>query len=273
MANDSVPGELHAAVVDASAALGRSIPFHYFTEVTSTNDLALSLALAGEPEGTVVLADVQTAGRGRRGRSWYSPPGTGLYVSTFLRPRRSSEPLSLLTLAAGVAVADAVRASSGLPVELKWPNDLVVGRPWRKLGGVLCEAAGAGQTVDAVIVGIGVNVAQTTYPSDVAARATSLEAELGRSVDRAALLTALLLGLDRMRLMVHERQEDEIRRGWRRFGEAGLHGAPVRWQDHETTRRGRARDIDVDGALLVETDGRTERLVAGEVIWESCSRD
>src|SRR5690606_18508229 len=118
------PEALAAAV---SGALDRTAPFgtsiHHFTEVTSTNDVAMSLAERGAAEGTLVLATAQRAGRGRHGREWFSPPGAGLYVSVVCRNRQAAP---LLTLAAGVGVAEGVRAATGLPVEIKWPNDIVV---------------------------------------------------------------------------------------------------------------------------------------------------
>jgi BirA family biotin operon repressor/biotin-[acetyl-CoA-carboxylase] ligase len=182
---DPPPADVVRALDEAAARLGGFCRLRYRAEVRSTNDLALSLALAGEPAGTIVLADGQHAGRGRRGHDWFSPPGAGLYLSVIVRPRGPAQGTALVTLAAGVAVADAVRAVSALPVELKWPNDLVVGRPWRKLGGVLSEAAG---TIDAVVVGIGVNLLQAAYPREIADRATSVEAELGRPVGRTPLV-------------------------------------------------------------------------------------
>ena len=142
--SDTLPPDLIHALVSAEPRLAGFARLRYFAEVDSTNDIALALCNAGAPEGTSVLADVQHAGRGRRGRTWFSPPGAGLYLSVVVRMGESARTLPLLTLAAGVAAADAVAATSGLPLELKWPNDLVIGRPWRKLGGLLCEAVGAG---------------------------------------------------------------------------------------------------------------------------------
>src|SRR5204863_8161954 len=130
-------------------------------------------------EGTTVAADAQTAGRGRLGRVWFSPPGAGLYVSIVLRPpgdlSTRSNPSAFLTLASGVAIAEAVRTATGLPAEIKWPNDVVIGR--RKLGGILAEAAAQGDRLQHVIVGFGVNLQNTSFPVELADRATSIEAE------------------------------------------------------------------------------------------------
>ena len=266
-----LPSDIADALDAAGPELGPFAALRYVAEVESTNDLALALAAAGEPEGTAVLAGEQRAGRGRRGRVWFSPPGAGLYLSAILRPGGPPDALSLVTLAAGVAAARAIERTSGLPVELKWPNDLVVGRPWRKLGGVLCEGVGA--RIDAVVVGTGVNLQPAAYPRQVADRATSIEVELGRPADRARLVVALLTELRQVAERLRSADRRWVCDEWRRFARAGL-GTRVRWRDHEQQdRRGRARDIDASGALLVETDGRVERVIAGEVIWEQFSRE
>jgi BirA family biotin operon repressor/biotin-[acetyl-CoA-carboxylase] ligase len=231
------------------------------------------MAANGAPEGTVVVADQQRSGRGRRGRDWFSPPGAGVYLSAVVRPRGTAGSVPILTLAAGVAAARAVQLVTGLPLELKWPNDLVIGRPWRKLGGVLCETAGHGARIDAVVVGIGVNLLASAYPREIADRASSVEAELGRAVDRAPIVAAILETLATVVGHFHAGRLSVICGEWRTLAGPGLGGAAVRWIDRGVEHRGRARDIDVDGALLVESAGRVERLVAGEVRWEGLSRD
>jgi BirA family biotin operon repressor/biotin-[acetyl-CoA-carboxylase] ligase len=269
MAFDPLPDDLTDALRRARAELGPFARLQYRAEVASTNDLALALALSGEPEGTAVLADRQTSGRGRRGREWFSPPEAGLYLSIVVRPPEAARALSLITLGAGVAVATAIRMTSGLPVELKWPNDLVIGRPWRKLGGVLSEAASSADRVEAIVVGIGINLRQVRYPREIAARATAIEAELGRSMDRAPLVVELLRQVRHVTGLLHGGDVDGVLQGWRRMGGAGLSGCVVRWQQADGIVRGRTLDIDGDGALLVEREGRIERIVAGEVSWES----
>ncbi|HUL73979.1 MAG TPA: biotin--[acetyl-CoA-carboxylase] ligase [Vicinamibacterales bacterium] len=265
---EPLPPDLIHALVSAEPRLAGFARLRYFPEVDSTNDIALQLAAAGAPAGTSVLADVQRAGRGRRGRAWFSPPGAGLYLSVVVRLPDAAATLPLLTLAVGVAVADAVSTTSGLPIELKWPNDLVIGRPWRKLGGLLCESTGTGAQVDAVVVGIGINLRQVAYPPEIAERATSIETELGRPIERAALVVETLArvrdAVDRLR----NGEGDWVCHEWRRLGRAGLGGASVTWSEQGVAHRGAARDIDDRGALLVETNGRVERLIAGEVTWE-----
>lgn len=264
---DPLPPDLAAAI--SGDRLER---IRFFADIGSTNDVALSLAEQGAPEGSVVLADTQHAGRGRRGRTWFSPPGAGIYASMVVRPATPAE-FTLLTLAAGVATAAAVRRATGLSVELKWPNDVVIGRPWRKMGGVLCESVGAGASIEAVIVGIGLNLRPAAYPPEVADRATSIETELGRAVDRGPVVAALVDEVDAVIDRLRHGQRHAICDDWRARAEAGIHGAAVRWHDQGVTRSGVARDIDEDGALLVQADDRLVRVVSGEVTWERLSRD
>ena len=270
--SDPLPPDLIHALVSAEPRLAGFARLRYFAEVDSTNDIALALSEAGAVEGTSVLADVQHAGRGRRGRTWFSPPGAGLYLSVVVRPADSATTLSRLTLAAGIAAADAVTTASGLPVELKWPNDLVTGRPWRKLGGLLCESVGPGATIEAVVVGLGVNLRQVAYPPEIADRATSIETELGRAIERSALVVEILARLRDAIERLRSGDAGWVAAEWRRWGRAGLGGARVRWVDQRVERHGFAQDIDEDGALLVESNGRLERLLAGEVTWERLSR-
>jgi BirA family biotin operon repressor/biotin-[acetyl-CoA-carboxylase] ligase len=281
---DRLPDDLRSALAAAEARLGPFAAVRYVPEIGSTNDAALALSAAGAPEGTSVLADLQTAGRGRRGRTWCSPPGAGLYLSVIVETGALLSSLSLVTIAAGVAVGEAVGATTGLPIELKWPNDLVIGRPWRKLGGILCESAGAGSRLDAVVVGLGVNLRPAAYPPEVAGVATSTESELGRPIDRAPLVVEVLARLRDVLAVLRAHGAPEICRRWRALGHAGLGGAPVRWRDADRVSHGFARDIGDDGALLVERAQRQDgpsradagadvaRLVAGEVTWERLSR-
>jgi BirA family biotin operon repressor/biotin-[acetyl-CoA-carboxylase] ligase len=267
MIADQLPRDLAAAVDGELARLGEFRHLRYFHEVGSTNDIALSLAAAGAVEGTSVLADTQHAGRGRLGRTWFSPPGGGMYLSAIVRPG-SVDWLALTTLAAGVAVARAVTTVSALPIGLKWPNDLVIGQPWRKVGGVLCESAGSGAEIEALVVGIGVNLEPTAAPPELANVATSIEAELGRPVERSRLVVEVLAELNGILARLRAGDRAWVCDEWRRFGRAGLHGARVRWDDQGMERFGFARGLDDSGALLVESAGRIERLIAGEVRWD-----
>jgi BirA family biotin operon repressor/biotin-[acetyl-CoA-carboxylase] ligase len=268
---DPLPAELSRAIAAASPRLGDFNHIQYFADVDSTNDLALSLAAHGAPQGTVVLADAQRAGRGRQGRAWFSPPGAGLYLSVVIRPALSSV-LSLVTIAAGVAVVRGLSAATGLSLELKWPNDVVIGRPWRKIAGILSESASAGSQIDAVVVGIGVNVRRSAFPPEIADRASAIEMETDRPVDAAACVIEILAAMESMTKRLAAGDGPEVVDAWRGYGRSGF-GAVVRWQDEQGPRRGVARDIDETGALVVDADGHLERLVAGEVQWERLNRE
>ena len=259
---DSVPIDITEALGRVGARLGTfdHQPLWY-EQVGSTNDVARAAAEAGAPEGLVLVANTQSLGRGRLGRSWSSPPGAGLYVSVVLRPGGSA--LRLLTIAAGVAIAEGVHAASGLQTWLKWPNDVYVGS--RKLAGILAEGSSAG-AVDHVVLGFGINIRRAAYPPDVVARATSLESELGRDVDRGLVLAECLAALSNRYGMLQTGAADDVIAAWRTRG-ALLMGRAVEWDDDGGSRRGRAEDIDATGALLVRVDDRIVRVISGEVRW------
>ncbi len=223
--------------------------------------------MARAVEGLVVVADEQTAGRGRRGHTWFSPPGSGLYVSVVLSPSTSAvdpaRATTLLTLAAGVAIAEGVEEACGLRVDLKWPNDLQVSR--RKLGGILAESSGTGAH-GAVVVGYGLNVLSTAFPQELGDRATSLETELGRAVDRHHLLAETLAALSRRYDDLLTGRFDAILDAWRRRA-PGATGARVTWTVNGSASSGVTAGIDDLGALLVRVDDRVERIVSGEVVW------
>lgn len=263
---EPLPDSLAVALAAAEPTLGSFANVCYLTEVDSTNDVALSLAAAGAPEGTSVFAEYQRCGRGRRGHEWLSPAGAGVYVSIVVRPD-GPRGVALLTLASGVAMAEAVAAVTGLPVELKWPNDLVIGRPWRKLGGVLAEAVSAGGRTDAVVVGLGVNVRPGALPPVVAQRASSIEAELGREVERMRLAVELLGQMRHAVTLLREDRGEEVIARWRVLARRGL-GGPVTWMSEDGDVRGDAVDIDSEGALILQTAAGIRRVIAGDVVWE-----
>jgi BirA family biotin operon repressor/biotin-[acetyl-CoA-carboxylase] ligase len=249
------------ASVDAArtrlGSLGSSILF--FPTIGSTNDAAALLTL----EGAVVVADAQTAGRGRRGHAWFSPPGSGLYVSVVLTPSRArtdpTRATRLLTLAAGVALAEGVEAGTGLRVDLKWPNDLYVSR--RKLAGILAEAS-----AERVVLGYGINLRAAAYPPELRTRATSLEVELGRPIDRTMVLVETLAALARRYDDLLDGRFDAILDGWRARAPAAV-GAHVTWTDATGPCAGVTAGIDDNGALLVRVGDRVETIVGGELKW------
>jgi BirA family transcriptional regulator, biotin operon repressor / biotin---[acetyl-CoA-carboxylase] ligase len=265
-----IPRDISGALAARSARLGAlASRLVYFETTSSTNDVADRLAAEGAPHGTVVTADAQESGRGRMGRTWFSPPGAGLYVSVVLRPEVPSAPrgvafASAVSLAAGVALAEGIRATCGLEVAIKWPNDLVVAR--RKVCGILAEASSRAGLVQYVILGYGINVRPAAYPPDIAHRATSLETELGREVDRASLLAETLAGLAKW-LEAASGSFSEMLNRWRELSPSSV-GAAV-----EVMRPGGAwaaattAGVDEDGALLATIGGRAERVIAGEIRW------
>lgn len=233
--------------------------------VASTNDEAGLLARAGAPHGTVVVAEEQTSGRGRYGRTWCSPPGDNLYLSVVLRPGTSPERAPPITLAGGLGVAEAVN-NAGVRASLKWPNDVVVGG--RKLAGVLTEMNTRGQQLEHVILGIGVNVnaSASAFPPDIAAIATSLRLELGREVDRDEVLRELLPALERWLDAFFAGGVSAIAKPWTERAE--LAGSRVRADAEDGGPvEGEPVGLDDEGALLVEDDdGRRHRVVSGEVV-------
>jgi len=256
---DVVPADIAAAIDAASSRLrGLAAPLVYVPTIGSTNDAAASLAT----EGAVVVAGSQTAGRGRRGREWFSPPSSGLYVSVVLAPARASDPMratTLLTLAAGVAIADGLAASAGLAVDLKWPNDVFVSG--RKLAGILAEASR-----DIVVLGYGINLRLMAYPPELRDRVTSIEVECGSPVDRAPVLVETLAALHYRYNELLEGRFDAILDAWRRRAPSAV-GARVSWTDASGPRSGLTAGIDDRGALLVATDGGVARIVGGELDW------
>jgi BirA family transcriptional regulator, biotin operon repressor / biotin---[acetyl-CoA-carboxylase] ligase len=267
------PTELATALERARPRLGPiASTLLLFDEIGSTNDEAAERsgstgATPGQAEGLVVVADAQRAGRGRRGHTWFSPPGAGLYVSVVLQPSRArvdpGRATILLTLMAGVSLAEGIREATGLQVDLKWPNDLQVTR--RKLGGILAEASRNGLG-DAVIIGYGINVSSTALPPELRDRATSLESELGRAVDRYHVLVETFAALAQRYADLLEGRFDAILDAWRGLS-PGASGARVTWTTLEGTRAGVTAGIDDRGALLVQTGDRIERIVSGELAW------
>ena len=235
----------------------------HLPRVDSTQTTIFDLAAQSAPDRTVVVADYQAAGRGRRGRAWDAPPGTSLLTSILVRPRGTPERWGGYSLVSAVAVADALARVAGLSARLKWPNDVLI--RGRKIAGILLEsrmpAAGAGGAAASgvIAVGIGVNLGQRSFPAGLAARATSVTLETERSVDRDAMLAALLDAFDHWRAALERDGLPPIRARWlsladtigRRVSVDGITGVAV--------------DLDIDGALVLQDGERRHRVVAGEV--------
>ena len=241
--------------------LGRALFVHEV--LPSTNDEALRLARGGAVHGTVVVAEQQTAGRGRRGRGWSSPPGVNLYLSLVLRPALAPQRAPELVPTLAVAAAETLRAA-GADAGIKWPNDLEI--DGRKAGGILTELSASGERIQFVVAGLGlnVNVEPADLPEEVRERATSLRIAIGHAVSRPALVADLLARIEGW-LDLHQRAGFAPVRA--RYRELSVTlGRRVRLIEDEATVEGVAEDIDESGALLLRRDdGVLERARTGDV--------
>jgi len=247
----------------AASGLAWPAEIEHVPTLGSTSDHLKERARRGAAPWTVVLADTQTAGRGRQGRRWSSPAGN-LYLSVLLRPEAPGPRWALLPLAAGVAVAEAL-AGEGLDARLKWPNDVLVGG--RKVGGILAEATSGSDGLEFVVVGIGINVASRPLdlPAEVAASVTCLQDELAREVDRLAVAAAVLARLTVWYHSLAREGPRAVQSAWRERALAWW-GRTVEAFSGGRRLRGIARDLDEGGALVLELeDGTRTPLVSGEV--------
>ncbi len=246
-----------AAGLPSGVLLGRQI--HYHASIGSTNDEARRLAFAGAPEGTLVIADEQTAGRGRLHRRWWAPPGTSLLFSLIFRPSLAPAQAQQLTMCAGLAAAEAIQAQTGLDVRLKWPNDVV----WEghKLGGILTELETDGERLVYAVVGMGLNVnLDVAALPPLSAPATSLLA--GHPVDRLSLLLAILGHW--------EARYRRLQQGVSPYEDWAARlvtvGQQVQVSQGDRLLEGYATGVESDGALLLRyADGRVERIWGGDV--------
>ena len=242
----------------------RFADIRFFEEIPSTNSELLAEARLGAPEGVVAVADWQSAGRGRRQRTWSARPGTSLLVSVLLRPRMAVDRLGLVTMTVALAAADAVERVAGFRPGLKWPNDLVVAD--RKLAGVLAESAPGNFDV-AVVVGVGLNVSAGAFPPELTGVATTCEDEAGRPVDRGELLVAFLEALEARYSGLFSPGGSERTLADYRAGSATL-GRRVRVElGDETAVEGTASQIAGNGQLIVVDDaGGHVAVNSGDVI-------
>jgi BirA family biotin operon repressor/biotin-[acetyl-CoA-carboxylase] ligase len=234
-------------------AIERAHEVRWFDSLDSTNRYVLDEARRGASEGLVAVADFQTAGRGRRGRGWVAPPGASLLASVLLRPALAPERTPLVSMACGVAMAEAVTRVAGFTPGLKWPNDLVVDD--RKLAGILAERDG-----DAVVVGVGVNVEWHEFPPEIAETATACNLEAGHAVDRHALLDAFLAEFD-----ARYADLDAVTAEYR--SRLDTLGRRVRVERSADALVGRAAGVGGAGQLLVEDDqGDVVEVRVGDVV-------
>ncbi len=233
-----------------------------FRETNSTQIVARELAARGAGEGTVVLAEGQTRGKGRRGRSWFSPPGQGIWISIILRPPISPLQAGRVCLTSALAVAEAIKEITGLLTLIKWPNDLLIGG--KKVGGILIEMAAEMDLVKFLVLGIGVNVNQDEFPDELGGIALSLKQERREEISRLSLLQDILRRLDNYYLSLRKGEFEALANRWRRF--SATLGKQIRVSLPGEIVEGQAIEIDADGALLLRLDsGFVKRLVGGEV--------
>jgi BirA family biotin operon repressor/biotin-[acetyl-CoA-carboxylase] ligase len=238
-------------------------PLSYAAETGSTNDDALAAAREGAPSGSVFLAEQQSAGRGRRGRRWLAESGHSLLFSVLLRPAASpagGAQTGALTLAVGLGVRAALAPYSSEPLRVKWPNDVLAGR--RKLAGILCESQLNAGRVEAIVIGIGINVGRQSFPPELAADVTSLEELSGRGHSREQLLSDVLAQVER-RAAEHERGGLELLLDEFRAHDALRDQRVFVSGAREMT--GVARGVDGEGHLLLETDGIVVAVNSGTV--------
>jgi BirA family transcriptional regulator, biotin operon repressor / biotin---[acetyl-CoA-carboxylase] ligase len=236
--------------------------YHFF-KTDSTNQVALELGHAGEPEGAVIIAEEQTAGRGRAGHSWHSERAAGIYATILLRPRLAPVQAPLLTMMAGLSARAAVQAATGLSVDLKWPNDLVISG--KKLGGILTEMHAEPTQVRFVIVGIGINVNQQKFPADLAGASTSLRMETGRMQSRLEVLVQFLRQFESdYKELLSEGSAGVVKR----FEAASSYarGKRVRVTNGRESFTGVTAGLEETGLLRVKRDdGEITTVIAGDV--------
>lgn len=245
--------------------VGRDI--RVFEQTTSTNDVVEKLARDGVREGAVVFAESQTKGRGRLGRKWVSPPRKGLWFSLLLRPNLRPQEVTQLTVASGTALRRAIFSQTGLPLEIKWPNDILIGG--KKVAGILTEMSAELDRVRHVILGIGIDVNQDAaeFSPELRKIATSLKIERGEALSRAALAVAILRELDEEYLRVYAGKFSRIADDW--VEHCGTIGQNVVVLIGDQKIRGRAESLDTDGSLILRTEhGRLQRITGGDVTIE-----
>jgi len=233
---------------------------HCFDEIDSTNSYLKSIADEAA-EGTVAVAERQSAGRGRQGRSWESETGKNLTFSVILKPDLAPELIGLLPICTGVALAEAVEKTLSIRPECKWPNDLLLNG--KKFCGILCESLFHGDRCTAVVAGVGMNVNQRVFPAELAAGATSLAVAAGHDVSREELLARLLSNMERWHDILKAGRFADVRAAWRSF--SPMLGSEVTLRNRENAFTGIAEDIDTDGALILSAGGVRHKYYAGDV--------
>ena len=230
----------------------------YFDETDSTNRQARMLAKNGAKHGTLVIADTQRAGRGRRGRGWISPAGEGIFMSLIVRPDVHPSQVARMSLSLALAVARAIRRETGLDARIKWPNDIVI--RGCKICGLLLEMDATVEKVESIVAGVGINVHQTQFDEEIAHTASSLDLLTGKRLSRSAIVRAFLAEFERTQAL----SDEEMMREYRGF--SATIGQRVQVIALDGTYTGTAKGITQSGSLLVEDDdGIVKEVLAADV--------
>jgi BirA family biotin operon repressor/biotin-[acetyl-CoA-carboxylase] ligase len=241
-----------------SRTIGKKI--HYFDYLSSTMDLAMQLGMKGAANGTLVLAESQVKGRGRLGRSWFSPKYKGIYLSLILRPKILPAACPILTLMSAVSICEAVKEVLDLDLQIKWPNDVLIHH--KKVAGILTEMNAEVDKVNFVVIGIGLNV--NNDKRSLVDQATSLKQEQGQEISRLVLLRELLRRMENNYFLLEDKGSQEIINKWRSF--TLTLGTRVKVSCQNKHIEGQATDIDQDGSLLIRKDsGLIQRISSGDV--------
>lgn len=257
-----LPGEIRHGL--ETRVFGRSL-IDYHDLIPSTNDRAKTLAAEGADEGTLVVAEEQNAGRGRKGRSWLASKGEGILMSVILRPTMSPSEASRITLMTAVALAETLLEVTGLPVLIKWPNDILI--RGKKLAGILTEMSMEMDLVDYVVVGLGLNVntPANRFPRDIARIASSLHAETGKTWSRAGLVRRFLFWFEHYYDKITGQGFSAVMRRWKELSDIIGRRVTVAMVDEK--KNGRVRDVDDDGVLILEDEaGQIHRIMSGDVL-------
>ncbi|UCF72967.1 MAG: biotin--[acetyl-CoA-carboxylase] ligase [Deltaproteobacteria bacterium] len=234
----------------------------YFRETDSTNTRAKDLAAGDAPEGTLIVSEKQEKGRGRKGRGWFSPPQQGIYASLILRPTISPREAPRITLLTAVAVAETLLSLTGLKVNIKWPNDILVNG--RKIAGILTEISAHTDAIDYIVVGLGLNVNTPRFPDDIRDKATSILIETGKQFPRIRLIREYLRRLERYYEVFKGIGFEPVMKRWKQL--TNIVGQEIMVEVTGKKYIGEVKDVDRDGALILkDTNGKSHRISSGDV--------
>ncbi len=234
----------------------------YFTETDSTNTRAKDLAVRGAPEGTLVISERQTKGRGRKGRSWFSPSQGGIYISLILKPSISPSEAPKITLLTAVVVAEALRSLTGLSAIIKWPNDILI--DGKKVAGILTEMSTEMDTIDHIVVGLGLNVNTPDFPDDIREKATSLFIETGKHFPRVRFIQEYLKWYEEYYEIFKRTGFEPIIKRWKEL--TNIIGKRITVEMISKKYSGEVQDIDKDGVLILKDNtGKSHRIIFGDV--------